>query len=160
MYRVVRLPNGQTRRISSAKVAQQLGRSKGAQTIHATGKAHRWTSETARAAVLKAWKNAPVNRRIGIRLGRPAKYRPPVDRRALRLKHSQTLSNGVVYITRLRAWFVVSGGTVRQIGERAALIRLGYLPNPRGFVPSVIDTYPGKSTGTAVAPPSGKERKL
>jgi hypothetical protein len=137
-YRVVRLPNGQTRKMGTAKVAQQMGRSKGGEVVQAAGKAHRWTSTTARDAALRMWRLNPVNKRIGVRLGRPAKNRPAVDHAAIRQQYLN--GSGPITFDGIR-WFVRAIGTTRGISERAALIRLGYLPNPRGFVPRVVDPY-------------------
>jgi len=144
MYRVVRLPDGQTRRISSAKVARQLGRAKGANTLHAIGKAYVWTSETARTAALKRWKQTPMNKRIGVRLGVSVVRQAAVNHVDLRCIHTDVGLLGVWYVKASRQngpgyWLVKTLIGSRRISERAALIRLGYLRNPRGFVPRVVD---------------------
>jgi len=168
-YRVVRLANGQTRRISSAKVARMVGRARGAEALHTAGKAHRWTSASARAAALKMWRLNPVNRNVGWRLGRPAKNRKPLreaERQQIRKTHAGP-SSGTVWWQQgsdpvgLGSWRVSHSTGSRTISERAALIRLGYLPNPRGFVPTNVDPYPPtKSASTSTAPvlPSSAEQ--
>lgn len=54
----------------------QVGRRKGAQTIHREGKAHKWTSETARKAVLKRWKHTRTNRVTGKKIVALSKKAP------------------------------------------------------------------------------------
>lgn len=59
----------------------QVGRRKGAQTIHREGKAHQWTSTTARKAVLTRWKHTRTNRATGkkiVALTKKQKKRPYV----------------------------------------------------------------------------------
>ena len=74
---LIELGPGQFRAMSSREYAMQLGRQKGGQTAQARGTAHRWTSEEARKAAQKVWKTRwRMNRKIGIRLGRPARNLP------------------------------------------------------------------------------------
>ena len=74
---LIELSPGQYRAMSSREYAMQLGRQKGGQIAQARGTAHRWTSEEARKAARKVWKTRwKMNKRIGIRLGRPAKNLP------------------------------------------------------------------------------------
>jgi hypothetical protein len=144
VYRVVRLKGGVTRHIASSHLAKQIGRSKGAETLHATGKAYRWTPATARAAALKMWRLSPRNKRIGVRLARPAKRRPAVNHAALRAIFTDAALHDVCYEKASRTsgpgvWRVKTSTGSRVISERAAFVRLGYRHNPRGFVPRNVD---------------------
>ena len=69
LFRVVDLDTGEVRFVNDAWLRRELGRAKGAAVIHSRGLAHQWSPKTARAAALKRWKQTPVNRRIGVRLG-------------------------------------------------------------------------------------------
>lgn len=143
-YRVVRLKGGVTRRIGSAKVALQQGRARGAETLHATGKAHKWDPATARAAALKMWRQRPVNKHVNWRLGKRIRSRPTINHAAIRAVYQMVDWSAVWYGPGSRPnepghWHIKTETGSRIISERAALIRLGYLPNPRNFVPRIVD---------------------
>lgn len=136
--------------MSSRKAAQILGGQKGGLRIAALGLAHRWTSETARKAARKSWdKRRKFNKRIGRRLGDPANRRPKLWREPLRAYYAENVTKGIGYVRETKTWgrFHVVGGalTVRCISERAALIALGHLKSPRGYIPDTITPITRKS---------------
>jgi hypothetical protein len=139
---MVQLGSGQTRIMASGELALQRGRSKGGLTSAARGVAHRWTSEEAKKAHKKSL--GKLCTRIGVRVGRRAKRRPAVKRAPLRERHCfPNVVEGITFDPVSRKWIVHQAPdslTVpmwREIGERAALQRLGYLPTKRkGFVPT------------------------
>lgn len=143
-YRVVRLKGGAIRHYAASMVASQQGRARGAEALHISGKAHRWTSTSARDAALKMWKQRPVNKRIGVRLGKRIALRPRLNHAAIRAVYLDSSWSTVWYergslTIGLGHWRVKTATGSRAISERAALVRLGYLPNRRGFVPRVVD---------------------
>ncbi len=136
------LANGAHVAMSSRDAASQMGCSKGGATTQARGTANRFTSETARKAALKCW--ATRWRKVrGIRIGRPAKKRPSVDRVALRAQHQKADGDpygGVQfhygYRPMLDCWTEVGPNGPRVINEVTALRKLGHLEYPRrGVVP-------------------------
>jgi hypothetical protein len=117
-------------------IARQTGAQKGGLTIQAAGTAHQWTPETAQKAALRRWKTrTKVSKRLGIRLGGKIKNAPQVKHAPLRHLFSRCEPiAGVWYDPSMQIW--VADG--RKISERAALIRLGYLPSRRkGWVPAM-----------------------
>lgn len=141
------LIDGQLRIMSSKEAALRIGRSKGGRNAQATGKAHRWTSEEAKRAIRKCWNTRwralkgtgltkPGTRPI--RIGRPAKLRPPVRRQPLRDKYASPPQTGIHFWS--GAWWHGS----QRIGERTALRKLGYLPYPRK------NPVPDKIVGTGL----------
>lgn len=150
-YRVIEMPDGSVRHMATGHVAKQIGRSKGAETLHATGQAHRWTPAQARAAALLRWRRTPINKRIGVRLGLSVKRtKQPLDRPTLRRRYANG-RNPIWYNVRLGAWMLRTAGGLRRIGEPAALKRLGYLKSGRGFVPSQLRPYISPATTTTTA---------
>lgn len=136
-YRIVVLPNGSVRQYADRWIRQQQGRARGADAIHLAGKAHRWSASTARAAALKRWKQTPVNRRIGVRLGLSTRRRKSLDRSSIRARYLN--SAGEIFCVKVRRTLIWQRRTpsgLRTISERTALQRLGLLKNSRGFVPS------------------------
>lgn len=80
---IVRLPSGVMRTMKAGELALQIGRSKGGKALQTSGKAHKWTSEEARAAGKKSWEKKGRLVR-GVRVGRrstkkPAKWVPKLD---------------------------------------------------------------------------------
>lgn len=129
--------------MSSRKAAQVLGGQKGglrsAALAAAGGKAHRWTSETARKAAIKSWtKRRKFNKRINARVGVQANRRPAMWREPLRAYYRENPTRGITYWGS-GVWhrIDVSTGTVRAISERAALQALGHL-STRGYIPDTI----------------------
>lgn len=146
---------------------KQVERRKGAQVIHRTGQAHRWTSETARKAARRRWRRRQTaTDRHGTRTWR-GKYivrlarRPAITaamRETIRAEYSQIPKNGLFWgqgnDNGTGQWWIIDiqGDRMsqRRISERAALVRLGHLRSYHGFVPEKIV---GRTRGTAVAPP-------
>jgi hypothetical protein len=128
----------QSKLMSSREAALRVGRSKGGYSLHAKGKAHKWTSETARKAAKKLWRTRWRAMRAGgktigspIRIGRPAMKRAAVDHQAMRVKYAFNIAAP----GQPSAWYDPFGHTWwdrgQQISERTALRRLGHLPYPR-----------------------------
>src|SRR6267378_2200228 len=124
---IVEIKPGLWRTMSSRQLALQLGRSKGGLTAAARGTAYRWTSEEATKAIKKCWaKRWSKGKRIGVRLGRPAKLRPAVDRVALRAYYNdpEHTMQGIFYSTTAKRWYDGTvDATARVISERQALTR-------------------------------------
>lgn len=158
-------PNGKLtlRTMSSREAAMQMGRSRGGTKAHATGKAYEWDSESARKAARRAWATRwRMNRKIGKRLGRPAKNRPAVDHKALRERYATGMAghagDHIIWFspatsTRPACWWDdLYGYGNKRISERTALIRLGHLPpktRHRGFIPESITPVPPVGTKRA-----------
>jgi hypothetical protein len=141
---VVRLPNGETRFMNSGYVAMKMGQSKGGERVQQLGKAHRWTSEEARACAKKLWATRwKMNRRINKRLGRPASNKPMVMRAALRAHYAVWPDKGIHYqpprLLGVGLWILTTKEGSRVLSERAALIRLGHLPSQHAFIPKIVD---------------------
>ncbi len=141
---MVEIKPGLWRTMSSRQLALQLGRSKGGLTAATRGTAYRWTSEEATKAIKKCWKKRwGKGSRIGVRLGRPAKLRPAVDRAALRLQY--TYRPGTIIedhtveyyglVEGKHLWSFTRGNCTRQISEKTALTRLGYIAGLHAHVP-------------------------
>ena len=150
---VVMDKSGKKQLMSSRAAAHRMGVSKGGKMIHALGKAHQWTSEEARKAARKGWKHkGRLATRIGIRVGRSAKRRPRVVRAPLRAQYAWVTGQGprplVWFDQGLGQWFAVSilnPLAIYKVSERAALVRLGYLPSAHGPVPgTILATYEPK----------------
>lgn len=131
--------------MSSREAASQLGRSKGGQTKAARGRTKgNFTPETARKAARRLWTGRwKISKRIGVRVGRPAKMRPALNHAALRAYYEMRLTKGVQHYTCPNgetSWLKsYSDGSERQISERTALIHLGYLkPKRKHRMPEVI----------------------
>jgi hypothetical protein len=127
------------RTMSSREYAMQLGRSKGGLTAAARGTAFRWTSEQATKAIKKCWaKRWGKGSRIGVRLGRPAKLRPAIDRIALRAQYSICAKNGIFFDVGSQKWWrgYWEGEPPRVLSERQALTILGHLAGLHKPVPS------------------------
>ncbi len=123
--------------MKSSEYAMQIGRSKGGLAAQASGKAYKWTSEEATKAIKKCWKvKWSKGSRIGVRLGRPAKLRPAIDRVALRKKYAYDLSYAaeISYLELSKQWYRRSTNTV--ISERQALTVLGHLAGMHARVPT------------------------
>lgn len=143
---VVKLENGQTRLLQPAAVRLRLGQSRGGQAAQANGLANRFTSETGRKAARKS--HGRRSKRTGAVLGRKRKYRPRIDRKALRARHVWWLTapeEDICYWPDLGVW--TDNG--QRLSERTALIRLGHLP-PRRRMPLPV----------AVRQPDGTYRAL
>ncbi len=126
--------------MKSSEYAMQIGRSKGGLAAQASGKAYKWTSETATKAIKKCWKvKWSKGRRIGVRLGRPAKLRKPNDRIALRALYNLSPVNGIMWHPANdnyeAHWTRNILGLTRVISERQALTVLGHLAGMHARVP-------------------------
>lgn len=122
------------------KAKRLMGVRKGAEAMHAAGKAHQWNSETARAAVRKWWKSVRRSKRLGgIALGLKLKRRKAVDHKALRKRYANNMTRSVWFDPETERWLIERPGCEsRVLSERAALIRLGHLPSTRVFIPDEI----------------------
>ncbi len=99
---------------TQAQVNGRLGNSKGGKT----GTTHyRWNSETGRAAVLKYHASRKYKRLVQLQ------RRQPLDRKVIREAYSRA-TTGLVYLS--SGWYDLESH--RQVNERDALRRLGYLP--------------------------------
>lgn len=135
------------RLMSSSDAHQLVGVSKGGMAIQASGQAHRWTSETARAAAKKLWATRwKFNHRIGARLGRPSKLRPRVNRVRIRAQYVDPPPfKGILYHPPTDAalkghWsHTEDDGRTRVISEKAALTRLGYIRGVHQPIPESIE---------------------
>lgn len=128
-----------SRYMHALEAVRQQGRSKGGFAIQASGKAHRWTSESARKAALKSWKvKGRIATRIGVRVGR-SHVRPKVrnDRKALRGVYTANIVKNIQYDPVFKNWLDMSD-VPRVISERQALTRLGHLKNHKGYIPESI----------------------
>jgi hypothetical protein len=132
------------RTMTSREAALQLGRAKGAATLHRLGKAHTWTSEEARAAAKKVWATRwRMIKKIGRRIGRKAKNGPIVRRAKLRERYRNNQVKGVWYDPERACWWIDLTNTPRLISEHAALVRLGHLKSRRkGIVPDSVMPIP------------------
>ena len=132
---IYQLPSGQTRTIREAEYRKQQGRSKGGYSIQASGKAHRWTSESARQAALKGWKRkrfSPFKGREGIRMGVAVHRRPRLCYRELREQYADCPTGRIRYHRARQEWQMACPCWVilRVLSERQALRYLGHLPWP------------------------------
>lgn len=158
--------------MSARRYAHLRGASKGGQTTAGRPNPGRFTPETARLAAQKAWSTrwrlsrGGNGRATPLRIGRVRKYRPAVDRAAVRAQYAYTLKStgdldrqalsGLTYFppAGLRTKGVWSLATTvypngdgnmavtseRVISERAALRRLGLLPTyTKNWVPTDED---------------------
>lgn len=132
--RGLRLSTGEVRWYTDAWLRHRMGTSKGGQTTASRPNPGRFTSETARAAINKAWRTRwRFNKRIGKRLGYPAKrLRPCLDHGALRAFYAKYPLHGIRYDPVEQRWLLTlsltgPGSFPRTISERAALRRLGHL---------------------------------
>jgi hypothetical protein len=135
---LVEMTPGHWQAMRSSDYAQLIGRSKGGLTAQARGTAYKWTSEQATKAIKKCWKTKwGKGSRIGVRLGRPAKLRPAVDRVALREYYSIHTVKGISYNPIAASWNVGGGWTSipRVISEVQALRRLGHLAGMHARIP-------------------------
>ncbi len=131
--------NGQTTIMSARRYAHLKGASKGGQVTASRPNKGRWTSETARIAAKRAW--ATRWRAVGrpnydgppLRIGRPRKNRPAVNRAAVRAQYAlNPTEDGLIYSRIGQCWYLKG----RQLSERAALKRLGLLPtHTKNWVP-------------------------
>lgn len=139
--------------MSSRHAAIVLGGQKRGMAAAASGKAHRWTSETARKAARKSWtKRRKFNKRIGARVGMKANRRKPLWREPLRAYYAENPTRGIRYSPSTKLWlremFDISttegklGTFSRAISERAALTALGHLASSGGFIPDSITPVP------------------
>ena len=145
------------RAMAAREAASQQGRSKGGQTAAARGMSHRWTSESAKEARQKGLeaRYGRLATRIGVKVGGRIKYRPSVNRAALRVLYTERLVSGVGYDPFYNGhpfhkphgqWLVVDTHGTRCISERTALRRLGHLPTPAqgrkrdeaSYVPDIV----------------------
>lgn len=118
---------------NARRMLAQMARRKGAITIQESGKAHRWTSETARKACFKRWRHTWLNPATGKRFV-PLVKNMPLPRKELRIAYMGVVQNGVTY-TGDRWLRQFRDRTWHPISEMAALVRLGYATNRHGFVP-------------------------
>lgn len=159
----LQLGSGQHRTMSSRQLAHARGVSKGGQVTAGRANPGRFTSETARKAIQKCW--ATRWRKVrGRRIGRSVSK--PVDHAMLRERHARfngaPLEGEVYYSPEHYQWLVVSytNGVLfqRQVSERAALVRLGYLKKPRQriYVPGphdqIVDQWTGIHPATTGTP--------
>lgn len=142
------------RTMSSRKAAWVLAGQKGGLTSAASGKSHRWNSETARKAAIKSWtKRRKFNKRIGARVGMVAKKRTGLWREPLRAYYAQHPTRGITWIPQV--WFsadtptnsgywarVNADGGERRLSERQALTALGHLKSSKGYIPDTITPVP------------------
>lgn len=147
-YIVVPKPDGKgVHHINGTFAARQIGRSKGANRLHELGLAHRWTSEEARKVAKKLWSTRwRMNKHIKKRIGRPSKHRAPINHANMRARYTDNPECGIHYAAHSGRWLSGVGDDAREISERTALIRLGYLPSShsrQGYVPRLPDgSYP------------------
>lgn len=128
---MLRMPNGESRRMNARLMLQQLGRSKGGTNKAAKGnRSGQFTSESGSKAARKLWRTR--QRRVnGIRIGQSTKHRKLLDRKAIREAH-QTPTSKLFYVAAYEQWFVDTGSSFNiPISEQTALRRLGYLKRPR-----------------------------
>lgn len=148
---LVRMPNGQSRTVSSRVLAIRLGGQKGGRISQAKGTGHRFDSESGRKAALRLWRKKRKGR-SGKRIGWPVKYRPRLDRAAIRAKHTDAPGIAAVFFSAYAGRWVVKVGenTATFISERTALRRLGYLhrkgtkPFPIEILSEQVVVRPGK----------------
>lgn len=126
--------------MAAGLAAQQVARSKGGRRIHELGKAHQFTSETARAAALKLWRTR--QRKVkGVRVGMRRNVAPRTNRKDLRLIYAIgncEPESPAWYDPFEQQWFAWTREF--PISERTALRRLGHLPyrNRKGIVPERV----------------------
>lgn len=134
-------PKGGQIKVNARWARKQLARRRGAERLHELGKAHKWTPEEASRASKKVWNTRwRMNKRIGKRLGRPANSKRRLDRIAIRRANyfSQTPAAGTTnYWYDGEQWWAEFGLCRRPISERTALIKLGHLKSPHGYVPPI-----------------------
>jgi hypothetical protein len=132
--------------MSSRKAARVLGGQRGGLQAAVSGKAHKWTTETARKAAHKSWtKRRKFNKRIGTRVGMVVNKRKPLAPRAFwREYYAENPTRGISCVYIGLGWEWVREG--RPISERAALIALGHLKSSRGYIPDTITPVPRQKT--------------
>jgi hypothetical protein len=127
----------------------QQARSRGAITLHARGKAHRFNSVTGRKAIRRLWdRRYRFNKHVGRRLGHASKHRPGVTWAGFRALYANSSTSAVFYMPCNGTWWrKPDEGLPYKISERAALVALGHLPRPkgRGRVPGTNLERKGKS---------------
>lgn len=124
------------------RALQKIRGSQGGKVSQATGRGHRWTREEAQQARQKGL-NRSLGRfvaRIGVRVGQKLHRRPQVKYRDVRARYADKPDALGIWWDEHRGhwWRCVEMGseTVQvKIGERAALRKLGYLPNPSSLIP-------------------------
>lgn len=151
----IRKRNGQCLIMSARRYAHLRGASKGGQVAATRPNPGRFTPERGREVALKAWATrwralrAPNDSRPAIRIGRPRKNRPAVDKAAVRAQHDNRETRGVWYCSEYARWYSrIDGQSHRPISERAALQRLGLLPTyTKNWVPHeepIVKTVVGR----------------
>src|SRR5438067_1421853 len=111
-------PNGKknVQTITLRRAVSQQGRSKGGLAIAASGKAHRWTSETAKKAAAKSWKKHGRKRQLQgragsrsapVRLGRSVVRNKRVSREPLRQYYAENATKGIWYDRLTGFWYRV-----------------------------------------------------
>lgn len=131
--------------MSSRKAAKVLGGQRGGLRSAANGRAHRWTTESARKAAIKSWtKRRKFNKRIQARVGVAAHRRTALAPRAFwRAYYAENPTRGIQSCPETQQWFRIhADGTSREISERTALQALGHLKSPRGYIPDSITPVP------------------
>ena len=138
---LVRMPGRGTIPMAARKLAHLQGASKGGTATASRPNPGRFTSESGRKAARKVWATRwrPSAFREGVRTGRRVKYRPRVNRAALRIRYSEYPVKGIQYDPEYDTWMLTDSYGIRRVTERTALRRLGHLPNPARFVPTNDD---------------------
>lgn len=131
-------PHRTSRLMDAATAHRQMARRKSGRENYAKGVGHRWTVEEARAAGKKSWrKKGRLFKRTGLRIGRKLLRGISLDHEALRLVYEGREVNGILFMGGLW-WDTMSGEEHFIVSERTALIRLGHLPSPQGYVPDTV----------------------
>lgn len=144
---IIKKRNGQTIIMSARRYAHLTGASKGGSVTASRPNPGRFTTETARTAAQTAWATRWRHSAYDptLRIGRPRKNRPAVDRAAVRAKYAQDRNyDGLTYwppagnrtqgLWSLDTTVYPNGDgnmaitSTRVISERAALRRLGLIP--------------------------------
>lgn len=140
---MVRLANGKLVIMAANKAAQLLGAIKGGRKR--STKRPTWTSTQAQAASRKVWSSRwRLSTRTARRMGRPVKNKTHIDRKALRQQYALASVRGIQYSPALNVWTCTDEKETYCLSERAALQRLGHLPNRNGdYLPLEIVSIAG-----------------
>lgn len=168
--------------MSTRDAHHRIGTSKGGQTTQDKGLAHRWTSEEAQAAALKAWATRWRKGPRGFRLGRRLKnsrYLREAERVAIRSAHTSWV-RGVRYdpvdktwwcrrhevqhdIDQLKIVWPNSRRTLKEQADKAEAIADSEKRSPASGTTAIATTsigHPGLSTSTTLIPASLPVRRL
>lgn len=168
---IIQKRNGQTIIMSARRYAHLRGASKGGSTTANRPNKGRWTSETASIAAKRAWETRWRHSAYDptLRIGRPRKNRPAVNREAVRAQFEAHPIQGLWFDRKNGCWWLIdkrdptvyTGMRPRKISERAVLRRLGLLPTyTKNWVPGQDEPVIKTTVGRLPAMKRGQKRGI